>query len=942
MKRYYIFGMTLVLLVVAVALRLGALPDLPVGLHYDEAANVILARQIASGDYRPVFIRAYTGKEVLFFYTGAFWVWATGGAPWGLRLNAAMLGILTVAATLAATHALFGPGKRSREIALLAAGWAAVAFPHVLLSRYGFRAISQPLLQALTVAALWRGLRAGKPAWLVAGGVCLGLTGYTYLAARLFPLPLTLALGWLLLRSPGKARQRASQLGLVLLAAVIVFAPLGLYFVRNPDAFTTRITQVAAPTWRDALRGLWLCLRALVWPGAGDPYIRFNAPGKPVLDVLSAALALIGLVRLLFSRQGDDLHRAGQVFIIAVLATMLLPSALATSEITPSNLRMVGLFPFIAILPAYGIMTLIGALGELPTHPTNTQPLTSANTHSLSISRILTPAACLLLLAFGGLATARTYRQWATSTALFYTVDGEMVLAAEVLDATDLSSTTLYIASEHYRHPTVAALARQYTQAKWLTGGATLVLPPSGDAIYLWPRSVASPTPWPETITRQWRTTVLADPAGEPALWVQYLAEADIAAVRAAMTAPESAANFAHVIHLYAARATSECRVAEPCPLRITWAVNAPYTTLQPVVRLVHPETGEWARETTFHYPPEQWTVGDLVFDQFTLIAPVGIPPVDGYEIGVSFFNPDSGEVLPRLAAERFAGLEARLPLTEALLPMTSAPDAAQAAAACFGIPREINAAHGDLRLGGVTPLPERLRPGESTLLRLCWQATGAALPQDDVILTLIGPEIYVLYDGVPASGYAFAQWRSGDIVEDRYTLRLPREMPAGRYTLALSVGDAHVATLGTVEIQAVARSFASPEMQHAFEADFGASIRLLGYDAGIPQAGQPLAVTLYWQSLAELDADYLVFVHVLDETGAIVTQVDEGPQQGGYPTSLWIGGEVVTDRHTLRLPGDLPEGDYRLRVGFYRQESGDYLTVNDDTHVLLPVIGRP
>jgi hypothetical protein len=151
-------------------------------------------------------------------------------------------------------------------------------------------------------------------------------------------------------------------------------------------------------------------------------------------------------------------------------------------------------------------------------------------------------------------------------------------------------------------------------------------------------------------------------------------------------------------------------------------------------------------------------------------------------------------------------------------------------------------------------------------------------------------------------------------------------------------VGDTRVATLGAVEIQTVARSFAPPEMQHPFEADFGASIRLLGYDVGILQAGQPLEVILHWQSLAELDEDYLVFVHVLDEAGAIVTQVDEGPQQGGYPTSLWISGEVVADRHTLNLPGDLPADNFRLRVGFYRQENGDYLAVNGDTHVVLPI----
>jgi len=952
MKRDYIFGMTLVLLVAA-ALRLGALPALPVGLHYDEAANVILTRQIVSGDYRPVFIRAYTGKEVLFFYAAALWVWMTGGAPWGLRLGAAMLGVLTVAATYAATCVLLGPGKRSRQdrsrsLALLAAGWVAVAFPHVLLSRYGFRAISQPLLQALTVATLWRGLRTGKRRWRVAGGACLGLTGYTYLAARLFPIPLTLALGWLLVRTQREKRlRRVAQLGLVLVVAAVAFAPLGLYFLRNPDAFTTRITQVAAPTWRDALRGLWLCARAVVWPNGGDPYIRFNVPGKPVLDGLSAVLAFIGLARLLVSRQGDDLHRAGRIFIVAVLAIMLLPSALATSEITPSNLRLVGLFPFITILPAYGVVTLITVL----TGYLRAKGGDLTNRLTVAKSRLLSPASCflplasclLLLLTLGGASTARAYRQWATSTELFYAADGEMVLAAEALDTTDLSQTTVYIASEHYRHPTVAALARQYAQAKWLTGGATLVLPPTGNAVYLWPRSVTPLAPWPEIVTEKWRSTALNDPEGEPALLAHHFAQADVAALRSAVVSIAPTIDFAHVIFLHNAQPVGACRVAEPCPILITWWVNAPYTTLQPVVRLLHPETGEWARETAFHYPPEDWAMGDLVFEQFTLVLPVGIPPVDGYEIGVSFFNPDSGEVLPRLEAERFAGLEARFPLTDTLLPMVSVPDESQSSVACPRIPRATGAMLGDLRLAGATPLPESLRPGESMRLRLCWQATGDALPEGDVTLTLTGPETHVLYHDAPASGYTFVQWQPGDIIEDRYALRLPRETATGQYVLALSVGDALIATLGSVEVQSVTRTFAPPEIRYPFEADFGARIRLLGYDVGTLRAGQPLTVTLYWQSLAELDEDYLVFVHVLDETGAIVTQVDEGPQQGSYPTSLWMAGEVVVDHHALAMPDDIPaRSDYHLRVGFYRQENGDYLAVNGNANLLLPIAPNP
>lgn len=912
-------------LLAAAALRLWALPDAPVGLHYDEAANVILTRQIADGGYRPIFIRAYTGKEVFFFYAAAPWIWMTGGTAWGLRLGAAMLGILTVAATFAATHALFASERHARTIALLAAAWMACAFPHVVLSRYGFRAISQPLLQALTIAALWRGLRTGKRRWLAAGGAFLGLTGYTYLAARLFPMPLAMAMIWMLARSPRNLRrQHLVRLGFVLLCAVAAFAPLGLYFLRNPDAFTTRITQVAAPTWRDALRGLWLCLQALVRPGAGDPYIRFNLPGKPLLDPISALLAGIGILTIVFARHKSAADSAARLFIIAVLATMILPSALAASEITPSNLRMVGLYPFLAILPALGAVRLLAWLTK-------------------TLARFTLPPATTLpglflgaLLIAGGLTTAQTYRRWATSAALFYAADGEMTLAAAALDALDLSETTAYIASEHYRHPTVAALARHYPQAKWLTGGATLVLPIEGDAVYLIPRSQSAPAPWPDAITRAWTSTPRLDPAGKPALWLHRLTTVDIDTLRP--SAP--IADFAHVVQVYDVQLAAPCRVAETCPIQVTWEALAPYTALQPVVRLVHPRTGEWTRTTAFHYPPEQWATGDVVLDQFVIIPPPGTPPVDGYQISVGFFNPDDGEVLPRLSGERFAGLDVRSPSAFALLPMAAPSSQDKAASACPNIPRRDIAVREGLRLIALAPLPDALRPGKAALLTLCWQATGSSIPDSDVALMLVGPETRILYAGAPGDGYEFSAWRQGEIVEDRYPLRLPKDLPAGRYALTLSVADAADVRLGEVDIQAVERRFTLPEVQHPLEASFGDRIRLRGYDLGTLQAGQPLEITLYWESMAEVDEDYAVFVHLVEEgSGRIVTQIDEEPQHGSYPTSMWVPGEIVVDAHTLSVPADLPAGTYRLRVGLYQQETGAYLAVNDSDSLTLPSI---
>lgn len=927
----------IVILLAATALRLWDLPDFPLGLHYDEAANVILTRQIASGHDRPLFIRAYTGKEVLFFYAAAPWVWMTGGAAWGLRLGAAMLGILTVAATFAATRALLRGHAHSRTAAMLAAAWIAVSFPHVLLSRYGFRAISQPLLQALTVATLWRGLRSGKRRLLVASGALLGLTGYTYLAARLFPIPLALAIGWMLVRAPRPSRsQRFRQLLLVFAAALIAFAPLGLYFLHNPGAFTTRITQVAAPTWRDALRGLWLCARALVWPGAGDAYVRFNLPGRPVLDAVSALLALAGLTGFLFPLHKNTGHppaplgSSARLFIITTIATMLLPSALAASEITPSNLRMVGLFPFIAILPAYGLVNLAGFL-KSRLLAAGRRPSTASNRHRAS--GFLLCASSLLLL--GAITTGLTYRRWATSAELFYAADGEMVLAAESLDALAASGTTIYIASEHYRHPTVAALADNYSEAKWLTGGSTLVLPPAGDAVYLIPRTQGPPAPWPTVLTQAWTSVPRPDPDGNPALQAHRLDAADIAALRPT----EPVADFAHVVQVYDAQPMQVCHPGEPCPVLVTWAAAAPYPTLQPVVRLLHPDTGEWAREMAFHYPPEQWTPGDVILDQLILTPPVGTPPGRQYQIGVGFYNPASGEALPRLNAESFAGLETRFDTHLVIAPSPETPTEAQQAAACSGIPRQSVTLRAGLDLLGQTSPPAALRPGEALELRLCWQATTGGLPPEAVQWTLTGPQTHVLYVGSPAGGFDFSQWRDGEIVEDRYALRVPKDAAAGRYTLTLSVGDTRAVESGEIEVLAVSRIFELPDgVVGGYAVDFGESIRLRGYAVEVLPSHNTLDITFYWQALEEVSEDYVVFVHLLDQaTGQVIAQVDEMPHAGDYATSLWAKGEIVIDRHTLAASDILPSGTYVLRVGFYVPESGAYLAADEAAGVTLP-----
>ncbi|MGC9349016.1 MAG: ArnT family glycosyltransferase [Anaerolineae bacterium] len=923
-------GMVLVLLVAAL-LRLGALPDLPVGLHYDEAANLILTRQIVDGA-RPLFIRGYTGKEVLFFYAAAPWVWMTGGAPWGLRLGAAMLGLLTIAATFAAVRSLFHSRRGSEELALIAAGWIAVAFPHVLLSRYGFRAIAQPLLQGLAIAALWRGLRTRKPAWLAAAGAVLGLTAYTYLAARLFPVPLAMALAWLLVgTSPPLRVRRMGAVVTVLVVAAVVFAPLGLYFLRHPDAFLTRIAQVAAPSWAEAARGIGLCLRALVWPGGGDPYVRFNRPGLAVMDVASALFAALGLAALLGARRVDALESAGRCLVVSAVLVMILPSALATGEITPSNLRMAGLFPLLGVLPAWGIVAALRWLTD----------------------KALRSIIAVGLLVTAGARTAWIYGEWASGEALFKAADGAMVLAAQALDDTASADTTVYIAGEHYRHPTVAALASRYPQARWLTGGATLVLPSQGRAVYLVPEALAPPAPWPETIAEAWITGSRRGPGGHVALRVHTLAEDEVTKLRGEVlgdpggAVERTTADFAHIVLVHDAAPLLPCRVAEPCPILVVWEPQVPAEALQPVVRLRHPETGEWTRTMDFHYASNQWSAGELVLDQLVVTPPVGTPPGDGYQVGVAFFDTNSGNALSRLRDERFAGLEVLFPQTEAgfsLAPMDAPPEIGEVRDVCHGVPKD-GGAHQDVarqdgpRLDGIALLGRSVTPSGAVLsgreleVRLCWQALVSAPDYEQVRLVLTGETAHILFAGSPAEDYGFSEWRPGEVIEGRYRARLPRDLAAGTYGLDLYLDDAQVLSLVELTVQSPDRSFTVPDIAHPLDVPFGgeqgAVVRLLGYDLDTLEAGQPLSVTLYWQSVQETPVDYRVFLHLrAAEDDELVAQVDEMPQAGDYPTSLWVADEVVTDVHALAIPPDLPPGDYHLTVGLYLPVSGEHLRV--------------
>ncbi len=936
--RWILITALLAVLLVATALRLYRLPGRPLGLHYDEAANGILAGEITRGLKRPIFIASYTGKEVLFFYWTALWMKVFGITPLALRLGAASIGVATVAITVWVIYELLRDCSDAPWIGLTGASFLAVSFWHLVLSRYGFRAVTQPLLQALTVAALWRGLRSVhhrrpvsvQTGWLLLAGLLCGLTAYTYLAARAFPLPVAAALVTLIVADRRRRRERLIQSATFAGAAALVLAPLAHYWMTHPGSFMTRARQVAADDWAEVWSGVLSCLKMFFLHG--DPYIRFNLPLRPIFGPAIAGLFMLGLgigvwqlVRLLHASEDPrrPLSLAAWIFLFVSTFVMLLPSALATDEITPSNLRTVGLLPFIYTFPALGLWALVALLRHL-------------FARRGLLMHVLFPAACLLLLGIQGSITLSTYLTWASSPALYYAADGDLADIANYLnrigDSPDLSSTTRYVASQHYRHPTLAFLAKDYDNVRWLAGGRTLVFPSKGDALFLFPRSASEDLDWVSSMLP--KDALLEKglgPDGAPAFYA-YRSEGS----KHRMPVREQTRSFGQVARLLGYTVTNRPRSGESVDIAVWWRVigAADQPDYRAVVRLVDQWGSIWGDKQPLHYPSEQWTEGELIVDHLSIPIAPGAPPGD-YAVRFELYAPGTDTHLP-LVDNRgaYAGLHTDLPVQVAR-------------AATSALPKDLHIDNRlDATVDGLTLLGARLdtttaRPGEPLYMTLFWRAEEAPLPSYELSLRL-GET--TLYQGAPVHDtYPFSEWVLDEVVADRYDPRLPLDMSPGRHRLKLHVGGRKIVDLTEIPVQTTERTFEVPPVSHPLTVTLGHRLQLLGYDlsSDVVAPGETLTLTLTWRALTEMSTDYTVFTHLLAPDGSMVGQQDRQPVRGSYPTSLWARREVVIDVYQISVNAVASPGKHRLEVGMYVAETGERLSVEDtaDNAILLQPI---
>ncbi|HEX6512127.1 MAG TPA: glycosyltransferase family 39 protein [Chloroflexota bacterium] len=340
--------LALVLLLVAAFFRFYRLDSLPPGMFIDVATNGRDIRDVLAGHF-PVFFARNYGREALFIYFQALLVAGAGPQPFVFAFSAAFMGMLTIALSCRLFAAMIG-----WRVGLAAAGLLAFSLWYVELSRFGLRTTSLPPLLVATLYLLWRTLRTGRTPYAALAGIALGLSLYTYIAARLLPLLVVL----ICLSEWRIAHKRLPQLALLVLVSLAVFAPEGLYFWQHRQEMLLRASQVSVFNPNPEAEGSHdTPLQSVINTAGmffvrGDENIRHNLPYRPAMDPILAAFFVAGAGLSLWRARREARYRWPLLWLVVMCA----PSAL--SHESPSFFRSVSVAPAVFFFPALALARL--------------------------------------------------------------------------------------------------------------------------------------------------------------------------------------------------------------------------------------------------------------------------------------------------------------------------------------------------------------------------------------------------------------------------------------------------------------------------------------------------------------------------------------------------------------------------------------------------------
>jgi len=231
----------------------------------------------------------------------------------------------------------------------------------------------------------------------------------------------------------------------------------------------------------------------------------------------------------------------------------------------------------------------------------------------------------------------------------------------------------------------------------------------------------------------------------------------------------------------------------------------------------------------------------------------------------------------------------------------------------------------GQVRLVSYELSHDHLSPGQTLRLVAAWDRPCA---QCRVRVALAAATAHLLE---PAPTWAEAS-AALDQATTSLDLVLPQDIPPGLYVPRLAIWDAHGpqtprtaagAAMGDIVLRPIrVEPGRRATGQESVLGSFGPEnappvISLLG--ARLSRLEGAALVQLDWRCERQAPLNYALSVRLRDKQGKTISR-DLPPLVGGYPTSLWQPGELVSDRVLIPWPASapLPGGSFDLEVVLY------------------------
>jgi len=353
----------------AFVLRAWDLERFPPFMHGDEAESAWRGLRILIGpDPLPPFQTSYDwyGIPTLYHYLEAGSMALFGLSEGGVRMGSVFFGAVSIPLAYAIARLSWG-----RTAAVISTLLMAFGHTHIHFSRMAGGFIQASLMMVLMMLLIVIAARGGRRMLVFVGiGLVIGLAQYMYVATRLLPI----VAGILLLALLAQRKLDGRHILVVGLATLVAVAPLGIWYLQNPQAIGGRVDDVfilnagalrhtlgpdyQMPRDLGKLVGLQFerTIGYLINKGDVSTKYSFEFPG---FDAITSGLFWLGLALAL-----PRIRRAGEFGLIVWFTAGFTIAGLLTID-APSANRLMAAIPSVYLLAGFAAQRIADGLGRV-------------------------------------------------------------------------------------------------------------------------------------------------------------------------------------------------------------------------------------------------------------------------------------------------------------------------------------------------------------------------------------------------------------------------------------------------------------------------------------------------------------------------------------------------------------------------------------------------